>query len=99
MDRRNFLHGITLTATSGIAAIATSEAREQKSVKFKISGFTCITCATGLEVILAREKGVISAQASYPDAMAVVKFDPKSTKEDSLKSLIAGLGFKAEQLA
>jgi copper chaperone CopZ len=99
MDRRNFLQGITLSATGGLGAIATGEAREQKSVTFKVTGFTCITCATGLEVILGREKGVSSVKASYPDATAVVTFDPKSIGEKSIQAVIAELGFRAEKLA
>jgi copper chaperone CopZ len=98
MFRRNFLQSVTLAATSGIAAIRTTEAGEQKTVTYRIKGFTCITCATGLEVILCREKGVTAAKASYPDATAVITFDPKSMAETKLKGLIAEMGFTVEEL-
>jgi copper chaperone CopZ len=99
MFRRNFLQSVTLAATGGIAAIRANEAIEQKIVTYRIKGFTCITCATGLEVILCREKGVTAVKASYPEAKAVITFDPKTMAETTLKELIADMGFKVEAQA
>ena len=66
---------------------------ETRCVSYKVKGFTCVTCATGLEVMLREQKGVARAQASYPEANVVVGFDEKLTSESALRDFIAGCGF------
>lgn len=95
MIRRRFIELITL-GTGSLAAIGALEAADKQTVTYRVTGFTCITCAVGLEELLRREKGVAWAKASYPHANVVIKFDPKEVTEDSLKSYIASMGFKAE---
>ena len=98
MFRRNFMQRITL-ASAGIGAIsaATILARENKTVTYHVKGFSCPTCAVGLDTMLRRQNGVIQSQSSYPDALTVIKFDPHLVTEKSLKAFIAELGFTAEE--
>jgi Cu+-exporting ATPase len=106
MLRRKFLGALTLLGASGLASVATLEAnkdsnksaahhREAMTVTYAIQGFTCITCAVGLETLLLREKGVLSVKASYSKADAVIEFDPKIVTEASIKSYIHDAGFTA----
>jgi copper chaperone CopZ len=95
MIRRRFIQLITL-GTGSLATIGAIESTEKKTVTYRVTGFTCITCAVGLEVMLRQEKGVAWAKASYPDANVVIKFDPKEVTEDSLRTYISSMGFKAE---
>jgi cation transport ATPase len=89
---------LTLAGTgSGLAAIGAVETTEKKTVTYRVAGFTCITCAVGLEVMLRQEKGVAWAKASYPDANVVIKFDPDEVTEDSLRAYISSMGFKAQE--
>ena len=65
MDRRNFIQRLTVASATGAAAYA---ADESKSVTFRVKGFTCITCAVGLEVMLrARIGDFINACTLEPD--------------------------------
>jgi copper chaperone len=93
MFRRNFIQRITLAG----AGVSVTSARESKTVTYRVKGFTCPTCAVGLDTILRREAGVIQSQSSYPDAITVIKFDPHLVTEQSLKASIAELGFTAEE--
>jgi copper chaperone CopZ len=98
MIRRKFLSLMTLAGASSLATLKAATALEKKTVTYKISGFTCITCAVGLETLLQREEGIIAAKASYPDAVARVTYDPKSTSEASIVEAIESMGFQAKPL-
>ena len=97
MLRRRFIQLMTVAAgVEGLATLSTLEAGDAKTVAYNVKGFTCITCAVGLETLLGREKGVVSAKASYPDASVVIRYQPATITEDQLKRLIADMGFTAE---
>lgn len=98
MIRRKFL-GLTLTGLGGLATMEGMDLAEQKTVTFRITGFTCITCAVGLETLLEKERGVIRVKASYPESVAIVTYHPKLTSEQSLVKFIESAGFKATQQA
>jgi copper chaperone CopZ len=96
MIRRKFLSLMTLAGASSLATLKAATSLEKKTVTYKISGFTCITCAVGLETLLQREKGIIAAEASCPDAIATVTYDPKSISEASIVEAIESMGFQAK---
>ena len=96
MIRRRFLGLMTFTGVSGIAAFSAKSFGERQTVTYKIRGFTCITCATGLETLLQRKEGVLSVRASYPEGLAAVVYDVKSTSPEEIRKLIEEIGFKAE---
>lgn len=97
MIRRKFLGLITLAGATGTTvlskAIHTTGART--TVLYKVTGFTCITCATGLETLLGREKGVLSVHATYPEGKAAVSYNPTATSEAEIKAAIESMGFTA----
>ncbi|MBZ5507087.1 MAG: hypothetical protein LAO78_16645 [Acidobacteriia bacterium] len=101
MDRRKFLSriiaGAAGTTAVGLAAaslsMAAASAKENRVVTWQVQGFTCITCATGLEVLLLQQKGVARASASYPEAKVIIGFDNRMTSEEALRQFIAGCGF------
>ncbi len=94
MIRRKFLGMMTL-AGAGVVAMEGMDLAEKKTVTFGITGFTCITCAVGLETLLEKERGVIRVQASYPESKAIITYHPKLTSEASLVKYIEEAGFKA----
>ena len=96
MIRRRFIELITF-GTGSMAAIGAIAAAEKETVTYHVTGYTCVTCAVGLESLLRQEKGVAWAKASYPDANVVIKFDPKEVTQNTLKTYIASMGFKAEE--
>lgn len=95
MIRRRFLGLATLAGVAGLATMEGMEITEQKTVTFRIAGFTCITCAVGLETLLQKEKGVVRVSASYPTNTATITYHPELTSESSLAEFIETTGFKA----
>jgi len=70
-----------------------ASSNENRSVSFLVKGFTCVTCAIGLEVTLLKQKGVARAKASYPDGKVVVWFDCHQVAEATLQRIILDCGF------
>jgi anaerobic selenocysteine-containing dehydrogenase len=102
MDRRKFLYRVMAAMAGTTAAMAltksrpgpgTKAAEENRSVTYDVRGFTCVTCALGLEVILLQQKGVRRASASYPRAKVGIDFDHNLTSEEALREIIARCGF------
>ena len=105
MDRRRFLCRLTSAAAAstavgvelgcGARTAATPEDRVRgtRRVTYQVQGFTCITCAVGLEVMLRGLRGVAEAAASYGENSVAITFDDKVTSEDALKQFISVCGF------
>lgn len=100
MIRRRFLGLMTLAGATGVGAFSkvARSAGQQATVTYKVSGFTCITCATGLETLLAREKGVLRVKASYPEGTATVDFIAHDTTEQEIAAAIRSMGFTTQVL-
>ena len=88
MFRRNFIQGITC----GLAAAGAST-----TVTFHIEGFTCVTCAVGLDAMLRDQKGIIRSKSSYPDRTALIEYNPDLVNETQIKAFIDQLGFTAQK--
>ena len=94
MFRRKFVQLIGAGSLAGIPAVG---AVGTHTVKYRVKGFSCVTCAVGLDAMLQRQKGVASSQSSYPDGLVVVKFDPREITDASLRAFIAEMGFTVEE--
>lgn len=100
MIRRQFIKLAGLTSATGLASFRALDAlktAETKTVTWHVRGFTCVTCAVGLEVMLRRQKGVKSADASYSDASVTIQFHPEMVSEASLRAFITDIGFTADE--
>ncbi len=96
MQRRRFVQMMTLAGAGTLAAAELAHAGETKTVVYHVKGFTCITCAVGLETMLREQKGVKWVKATYPEAMVTIQFNPASVTEPALRGFISELGFTAE---
>ncbi|MFP5230436.1 MAG: heavy-metal-associated domain-containing protein [Acidobacteriota bacterium] len=96
MQRRRFVQMVTLAGVGTVAAAELAHAGETKTVAYHVKGFTCVTCAVGLETMLREQKGVKWVKATYPDAQVTIRYDPSSVDESGLKEFISDLGFTAE---
>jgi len=88
MFRRRFLQFL---AISGAGAVA-FEARgtgTSKTVIFQVKGFSCITCAVGLD----KQKGIVASKSIYPEGKVTIKFDPDAIEEKSIEGFIREMGF------
>ncbi len=90
MFRRQFVQLIAAVGTGSVATIAAADA---KGNTYVVKGFSCVTCAVGLDTMLEKQKGIASSQSSYPDGIVIVKFDPRQITEQSLKAFINEMGF------
>lgn len=97
MDRRRFLCGISAV---GAVPVGLAEAgspptpKENSSVRWKVDGFTCITCAVGLEVMMRGLKGVARVKATYPENEVMIGYDRHLTDTKTLRDFILVCGFQ-----
>jgi Cu+-exporting ATPase len=96
MQRRRFVQMMTLASAGTLAALEVAHVKETKTVSYKVKGFTCVTCAVGLETMLGQQKGVKWVKATYPEAVVVIRYDPSAVNEPALRGFISELGFTAE---
>jgi copper chaperone len=97
MHRRRFVQMMTLASAGTLAAVeVAARAGETTTVSYKVRGFTCVTCAVGLETMLGQQKGVKRVKATYSDGLVIVKYDPSIITEPALRGFISDLGFTAE---
>jgi copper chaperone CopZ len=93
MFRRNFLQLVTLASVGGLAPLEAMAAAEGKTITYLVTGFSCITCATGLDTMLSRQKGIVSSKSTYPEGKVTVRFDPSQITEQAILTFITDLGF------
>ena len=93
MFRRRFLQLVAFSSTGALAPLAVVEAAAAKSVAYLVKGFSCPTCAVGLDTMLNRQKGVVSSNSTYPEGKVTVKFNPDAIRESAIRDYITGMGF------
>jgi copper chaperone CopZ len=93
MIRRQFIRMATLAGASSLTALASAKNGETRTVIYHVKGFSCVTCAVGLDTILGQHEGVVRSKSTYPEGIATVTFDPARITEASIKSVIAEMGF------
>jgi copper chaperone CopZ len=91
--RRKFFKVVTMATTGVLAPLEAFPADPKKVVRYRVLGFSCVTCATGLDTMLKQEKGIVSSSSTYPEGIATIGFDPEKIGETRIKEFIAGLGF------
>ena len=101
MIRRKFLQLIALSGAGAFAPLegVAAEAKHKTAI-FQVKGFSCITCAVGLDTMYSRTKGVVTSHSTYPEGKVMVQFDPASIDETAVKTVIldAGFSISSEQL-
>lgn len=96
MDRRRFLSRLTAaSAAMGLEVGCGERTGATRQAIYHVRGFTCITCAVGLEVMLRGVRGVAEASANYAESRVAITFDEKLISEKALKQFIGSCGFVA----
>jgi Cu+-exporting ATPase len=93
MFRRQFMQIVALTSVGALNPVESMAAGTCTTVIFQVKGFTCITCAVGLDTLLGKEKGIVSSRSTYPEGKVTVVFDPKECSEEAICKFIAEMGF------
>lgn len=96
MFRRQFVQLISLAGAGSLTATVAEAASGARTVTYRVKGFSCITCAVGLDAMLQRQKGVTWSRSSYPDGIVVIKFHPEEVTDNALRLFIAETGFTVE---
>ena len=96
MFRRRFLQLVTMASVGGLAPLQAVSAAATQTVMYQVKGFTCITCATGLDTLLSQQKGIASSKSTYPEGKATIGFDPSQISEQAIVAFITGLGFTVQ---
>ena len=85
-----------MASVGSIAALETASAAAARTVVYRVKGFTCITCATGLDTLLSQQKGVAASKSTYPEGKVTVSFDPGQITEQAIVAFITDLGFAVQ---
>ena len=96
MIRRRFLQLATMAGAVTTVPLAAVAAGTTRTVAYRVKGFSCITCATGLDTMLGQQKGIASSHSTYPEGKVTVVFDPNRTSEQAIVAFISDLGFTVE---
>ena len=99
MIRRQFLEFVTLAGVGGLTSVSRANPERSETISFRIEGFTCLTCAVGLETVLMRKKGILAAKATYPEALATITYDQGHTSIETITADIESMGFHPLPLA
>lgn len=60
-----------------------------------IAGMRCGACAVGIELMLAKKKGVKSAKVSLNERTAVVEYDPAIVAASDIARAVSDIGYIA----
>ena len=96
MIRRRFLELITLAGAGVVTPMEAMAANATRAVTYRVKGFSCVTCAVGLDTMLRQQKGIASSKSTYPEGKVTIGFDPDRITETSIKAFIADMGFAVE---
>jgi len=86
--------GLIGLACAGNAADKTATANATN--RFAISGMHCDGCAGGLTAELKQTRGVVSAQVTFSNQLAVVAYDTNKVTTAKLTEVIKEAGFTAK---
>lgn len=94
MFRRQFMQFVALSGVGALKPVeAIAAAGPRTTLIFQVKGFTCPTCAVGLDTLLSKERGILSTRSTYPEGKLVVAFDPQQSSEEAIQKFIADMGF------
>ena len=96
MRRRSFIQTLAGSG-AGVALLKLGSPdkrlTENASVAWTVKGFTCVTCAVGLQTILEKHEGIARVKAEYPSGKVEIGFDSNAIETREIKRLIEGAGF------
>jgi Cu+-exporting ATPase len=95
MFRRRFLQFLALSGAGALAYEASGKGLAE-TITYQVRGFSCITCAAGLDTMLTRKKGILSSHSTYPEGKVTVTFDSEVINRAAIRALIAEMGFTVE---
>jgi copper chaperone CopZ len=68
-----------------------------QSIKLKINGMHCTSCALNIDGALEETEGVFSSQTSYAKGEVTIQYDPKKITPAELAEVVTNQGYLVEQ--
>ena len=65
-----------------------------KTVEFKISGMTCVSCEEHINHEVNKLNGIVNSNSSYKKGNAIIEFDKTKTSEMEIEKAINTTGYK-----
>ena len=100
MRRRSFIQTLAGTG-AGVAFLKLGTPQkglvENARVAWTVKGFTCATCAVGLQAILEKHEGIARVKAQYPSGKVDIGFDSHVIEARDIKRLIEKTGFSVAE--
>ena len=93
MFRRQFVQFFAALGAGSVATLAGADPKATSSVTYIVKGFSCVTCAVGLDTMLQKQKGIAWCKSTYPEGVVKVQFDPDLISSKAIKGFIAEMGF------
>jgi copper chaperone CopZ len=72
-----------------LLGLATAAQAATSTTTLHIEGMTCAGCETAVKLVLKKTPGVISADVSYEEKRAVVKYDSAKTTPQKIATAVA----------
>ncbi len=96
MFRRQFVQLITLAGAGSMALLSARGATDVSTITYHVKGFSCVTCAVGLDTMLQKHRGIQSSQSTYRDGRVIVTFAPEEVSDMAIRQFIHEMGFTVE---
>jgi copper chaperone CopZ len=96
MFRRQFVQ-IFAALGAGSVALSAADGKVTKSVTYTVKGFSCVTCAVGLDTMLQKQRGVARCKSTYPEGIVKIEFHPEEITEEAIQGYIREMGFTVEK--
>jgi Cu+-exporting ATPase len=96
--RRRFLQFMAISG-AGALAFEAKGAAAARTLICQVKGFTCTTCAVGLDTLLSKQKGILSSKSTYPEGKVTIKFDETAITEKAIEGFIPEMGFSVASKA
>lgn len=83
MLRRQFVQLIASVGAGSLVPAAAAPAFASQSshtITFHVKGFSCTTCAVGLDTMLKQQKGVASSHSTYPEGLVGIECAPATIR-------------------
>ncbi len=71
----------------------------EKEIKLKIKGMSCVNCANSIEAFLITKPGVKKVEVNFTSGLASIFAAPHSLMDDAAVKAVNSLGFKAELIS
>jgi copper chaperone CopZ len=78
-----------MASVGGLAPLEAVSNPATRTVIYQVKGFTCITCATGLDTLLSQQKGIASSKSTYPEGKVTIAYHPNRITEQAIVAFIA----------